>query len=131
MFARQQITAADANLLTGYGINVYQALADATGTDVKKIRDLGTKGKLGLKSILTVFRTLSEQSKGAQASAMNSWDGMFAQMEANLLEFRIKVANSGPLKKSRTRCAGCLTGTTWRINPGNLTHWQKTLVRNF
>lgn len=36
MFARQQITAADANLLTGYGINVYQALADATGTDVKK-----------------------------------------------------------------------------------------------
>lgn len=63
MFARQQITAADANLLTGYGINVYQALADATGTDVKKIRDLGTKGKLGMKSILTVFRTLSEQSK--------------------------------------------------------------------
>ncbi|HFL4568387.1 TPA: tape measure protein [Escherichia coli] len=99
MFARQQITAADANLLTGYGINVYQALADATGTDVKKIRDLGTKGKLGLKSILTVFRTLSEQSKGAQASAMNSWDGMFAQMEANLLEFRIKVANSGPFEE--------------------------------
>ncbi|WP_126715968.1 tape measure protein [Escherichia coli] len=99
MFARQQITAADANLLTGYGINVYQALADATGTDVKKIRDLGTKGKLGMKSILTVFRTLSEQSKGAQASAMNSWDGMFAQMEANLLEFRIKVANSGPFEE--------------------------------
>lgn len=99
MFARQQITAADANLLTGYGINVYQALADATGTDVKKIRDLGTKGKLGMKSILTVFSTLSEQSKGAQASAMNSWDGMFAQMEANLLEFRIKVANSGPFEE--------------------------------
>ncbi|ENY3531327.1 tape measure protein, partial [Salmonella enterica subsp. enterica serovar Montevideo] len=82
MFARQQITAADANLLTGYGINVYKVLADATGEDEKKIRKLGEKGKLGLKSILTVFRTLSEQSKGAQASAMNSWDGMFAQMEA-------------------------------------------------
>lgn len=95
MFARQQITAADANLLTGYGINVYQTLADALGKDVKDIRKQGEKGKLGLKSILTVFRTLSEQSKGAQASAMNSWDGMFAQMEANLLEFRIKVANSG------------------------------------
>ncbi|HAM5997263.1 TPA: tape measure protein [Escherichia coli] len=99
MFARQQITAADANLLTGYGINVYQTLADALGKDVKDIRKQGEKGKLGLKSILTVFRTLSEQSKGAQASAMNSWDGMFAQMEANLLEFRIKVANSGPFEE--------------------------------
>lgn len=36
MFARQQITAADANLLTGYGINVYKVLADATGEDEKK-----------------------------------------------------------------------------------------------
>ncbi|HAL0397003.1 TPA: tape measure protein, partial [Escherichia coli] len=69
MFARQQITAADANLLTGYGINVYKVLADATGKDEKKIRKLGEKGKLGLKSILTVFRTLLEQSEGAQAAA--------------------------------------------------------------
>ncbi|HFI3308350.1 TPA: tape measure protein [Escherichia coli] len=99
MFARQQITAADANLLTGYGINVYKVLADATGEDEKKIRKLGEKGKLGLKSILTVFRTLLEQSKGAQAAAMNSWDGMMAQMEGNLLEFRTKVANSGPFEE--------------------------------
>ncbi|MZQ67657.1 tape measure protein, partial [Escherichia coli] len=99
MFARQQITAADANLLTGYGINVYKVLADATGDDEKKIHKRGEKGKLGLKSILLVFRTLLEQSKGAQAAAMNSWDGMFAQMEANLLEFRIKVANSGPFEE--------------------------------
>ncbi|ENS0951152.1 tape measure protein [Escherichia coli] len=99
MFARQQITAADANLLTGYGINVYKVLADATGDDEKKIRKRGEKGKLGLKSILLVFRTLLEQSKGAQAAAMNSWDGMFAQMEGNLLEFRTKVANSGPFEE--------------------------------
>lgn len=99
MFARQQITAADANLLTGYGINVYKVLADATGEDEKKIRKRGEKGKLGLKSILLVFRTLLEQSKGAQAAAMNSWDGMFAQMEGNLLEFRTKVANSGPFEE--------------------------------
>lgn len=99
MFARQQITAADANLLTGYGINVYKVLADATGEDEKKIRKLGEKGKLGLKSILTVFRTLLEQSEGAQAAAMNSWDGMMAQMEGNLLEFRTKVANSGPFEE--------------------------------
>lgn len=99
MFARQQITAADANLLTGYGINVYKVLADATGEDEKKIRKQGEKGKLGLKSILLVFRTLLEQSKGAQAAAMNSWDGMMAQMEGNLLEFRTKVANSGPFEE--------------------------------
>ncbi|END7909669.1 tape measure protein [Escherichia coli] len=99
MFARQQITAADANLLTGYGINVYKVLADATGKDEKKIRKLGEKGKLGKKAILTVFRTLLEQSEGAQAAAMNSWDGMMAQMEGNLLEFRTKVANSGPFEE--------------------------------
>lgn len=96
MFARQQITAADANLLTGYGINVYQTLADALGKDVKEIRKQGEKGKLGLKSILMVFRALSEQSKGAQAAAMNSWSGMTAQMEANWNEFAVKVMNSGP-----------------------------------
>lgn len=43
MFARQQITAADANLLTGYGINVYQTLADALGKDVKDIRKQGER----------------------------------------------------------------------------------------
>ncbi|HFU4988886.1 TPA: tape measure protein, partial [Escherichia coli] len=99
MFARQQITAADANLLTGYGINVYQTLADALGKDVKEIRKQGEKGKLGLKSILMVFRALSEQSKGAQAAAMNSWSGMTAQMEANWNEFAVRVMNSGPFEE--------------------------------
>ncbi|PFF95395.1 tape measure protein [Escherichia albertii] len=99
MFARQQITAADANLLAGYGINVYQTLADALGKDFKEIRKQGEEGKLGLKSILTVFRTLSEQSKGAQAAAMNSWSGMTAQMEANWNEFAVRVMNSGPFEE--------------------------------
>ena len=131
MFARQQITAADANLLTGYGINVYQALADATGTDVKKIRDLGTKGKLGLKSILTVFRTLSEQSKGAQASAMNSWDGMFAQMEANLLEFRIKVANSGPFEEIKNEMCRVLNWHDMADKSGELDALAENIGQKF
>ncbi|MCS1359595.1 tape measure protein [Escherichia coli] len=131
MFARQQITAADANLLTGYGINVYQALADATGTDVKKIRDLGTKGKLGLKSILTVFRTLSEQSKGAQASAMNSWNGMFAQMEANLLEFRIKVANSGPFEEIKNEMRRVLNWHDMADKSGELDALAENIGQKF
>ncbi|EHY1861767.1 tape measure protein [Escherichia coli] len=131
MFARQQITAADANLLTGYGINVYQALADATGTDVKKIRDLGTKGKLGLKSILTVFRTLSEQSKGAQASAMNSWDGMFAKMEANLLEFRIKVANSGPFEEIKNEMRRVLNWHDMADKSGELDALAENIGQKF
>ncbi|WP_052910480.1 tape measure protein [Escherichia coli] len=131
MFARQQITAADANLLTGYGINVYQALADATGTDVKKIRDLGTKGKLGLKSILTVFRTLSEQSKGAQASAMNFWDGMFAQMEANLLEFRIKVANSGPFEEIKNEMRRVLNWHDMADKSGELDALAENIGQKF
>ncbi len=131
MFARQQITAADANLLTGYGINVYQALADATGTDVKKIRDLGAKGKLGMKSILTVFRTLSEQSKGAQASAMNSWDGMFAQMEANLLEFRIKVANSGPFEEIKNEMRRVLNWHDMADKSGELDALAENIGQKF
>lgn len=131
MFARQQITAADANLLTGYGINVYQTLADVLGKDVKDIRKQGEKGKLGLKSILTVFRTLSEQSKGAQASAMNSWDGMFAQMEANLLEFRIKVANSGPFEEIKNEMRRVLNWHDMADKSGELDALAENIGQKF
>ncbi|HFL4813722.1 TPA: tape measure protein [Escherichia coli] len=131
MFARQQITAADANLLTGYGINVYQTLADALGKDVKDIRKQGEKGKLGLKSILTVFRTLSEQSKGARASAMNSWDGMFAQMEANLLEFRIKVANSGPFEEIKNEMRRVLNWHDMADKSGELDALAENIGQKF
>ncbi|EPO1161341.1 tape measure protein [Escherichia coli] len=131
MFARQQITAADANLLTGYGINVYQTLADALGKDIKDIRKQGEKGKLGLKSILTVFRTLSEQSKGAQASAMNSWDGMFAQMEANLLEFRIKVANSGPFEEIKNEMRRVLNWHDMADKSGELDALAENIGQKF
>lgn len=131
MFARQQITAADANLLTGYGINVYKVLADATGEDEKKIRKLGEKGKLGLKSILTVFRTLLEQSKGAQAAAMNSWDGMMAQMEGNLLEFRIKVANSGPFEEIKNEMRRVLNWHDMADKSGELDALAENIGQKF
>ncbi|EAU8203141.1 tape measure protein [Escherichia coli] len=131
MFARQQITAADANLLTGYGINVYKVLADATGEDEKKIRKLGEKGKLGLKSILTVFRTLLEQSEGAQAAAMNSWDGMMAQMEGNLLEFRTKVANSGPFEEIKNEMRRVLNWHDMADKSGELDALAENIGQKF
>lgn len=131
MFARQQITAADANLLTGYGINVYKVLADATGEDEKKIRKLGEKGKLGLKSILTVFRTLLEQSKGAQAATMNSWDGMMAQMEGNLLEFRTKVANSGPFEEIKNEMRRVLNWHDMADKSGELDALAENIGQKF
>lgn len=131
MFARQQITAADANLLTGYGINVYKVLADATGEDEKKIRKLGEKGKLGLKSILTVFRTLLEQSEGAQAAAMNSWDGMMAQMEGNLLEFRTKVANSGPFEEIKNEMGRVLNWHDMADKSGELDALAENIGQKF
>ncbi|KLG69237.1 hypothetical protein WR00_06630 [Escherichia coli] len=131
MFARQQITAADANLLTGYGINVYKVLADATGDDEKKIRKRGEKGKLGLKSILLVFRTLLEQSKGAQAAAMNSWDGMFAQMEGNLLEFRTKVANSGPFEEIKNEMRRVLNWHDMADKSGELDALAENIGQKF
>ncbi|EFF0761582.1 tape measure protein [Salmonella enterica] len=131
MFARQQITAADANLLTGYGINVYKVLADATGEDEKKIRRRGEKGKLGLKSILMVFRTLLEQSKGAQAAAMNSWDGMFAQMEGNLLEFRTKVANSGPFEEIKNEMRRVLNWHDMADKSGELDALAENIGQKF
>lgn len=131
MFARQQITAADANLLTGYGINVYKVLADATGKDEKKIRKLGEKGKLGLKSILTVFRTQLEQSEGAQAAAMNSWDGMMAQMEGNLLEFRTKVANSGPFEEIKNEMRRVLNWHDMADKSGELDALAENIGQKF
>lgn len=131
MFARQQITAADANLLTGYGINVYKVLADATGEDEKKIRKRGEKGKLGLKSILLVFRTLLEQSKGTQAAAMNSWDGMMAQMEGNLLEFRTKVANSGPFEEIKNEMRRVLNWHDMADKSGELDALAENIGQKF
>ncbi|MBZ9374631.1 tape measure protein [Escherichia coli] len=103
MFARQSIQAADASILTGYGINVYQLLADKLGVNQKIIREKGEKGKLGPDSIRLLFQVMAEQAKGAQKNAMNSWTGMTSMMGDVWDGFARKVMAKGPfdsLKKS-------------------------------
>ncbi|WP_096841413.1 tape measure protein [Escherichia coli] len=103
MFARQSIQAADANILTGYGINVYQLLADKLGVNQKIIREKGEKGKLGPDSIRLLFQVMAEQAKGAQKNAMNSWTGMTSMMGDVWDGFAREVMAKGPfdsLKKS-------------------------------
>ena len=103
MFARQSIQAADANILTGYGINVYQLLADKLGVNQKLIREKGEKGKLGPDSIRLLFQVMAEQAKGAQKNAMNSWTGMTSMMGDVWDQFAREVMAKGPfdsLKKS-------------------------------
>ncbi|ENB5620093.1 tape measure protein, partial [Escherichia coli] len=103
MFARQSIQAADANILTGYGINVYQLLADKLGVNQKIIREKGEKGKLGSDSIRLLFQVMAEQAKGAQKNAMNSWTGMTSMMGDVWDGFAREVMAKGPfdsLKKS-------------------------------
>ncbi|HBA8710461.1 TPA: tape measure protein, partial [Escherichia coli] len=103
MFARQSIQAEDANILTDYGINVYQLLADKLGVNQKTLRDLGSKGKLGPDSIRLLFQVMAEQAKGAQKNAMNSWTGMTSMMGDVWDGFAREVMAKGPfdsLKKS-------------------------------
>ncbi|EJI4170845.1 tape measure protein [Escherichia coli] len=103
MFARQSIQAADASILTGYGINVYQLLADKLGVNQKTIREKGEKGKLGPDSIRLLFQVMAEQAKGAQKNAMNSWTGMTSMMGDVWDGFAREVMAKGPfdsLKKS-------------------------------
>ncbi|MIG96010.1 hypothetical protein AH299_25630, partial [Salmonella enterica] len=99
MYSRQQITAADANLLTGYGINVYRILADATGKSVQAVQKLGSEGKLGAKTIALLFSLLREEAKGAQKNAMNSWTGLTAQMGDVWEGFADKLMNKGPFER--------------------------------
>ncbi|HHX3372204.1 TPA: tape measure protein [Citrobacter freundii] len=118
MFSRQQITAADANLLTGYGINVYQILADKWNKDVKDVRKAGEKGNLGLKSIIQLFQALGEESKGAQKTAMNSWTGLTAQMGDVWEDFADKLMNKGPFDILKGRVKGVLDWYGQLSKPG-------------
>ncbi|MGU7115822.1 tape measure protein [Salmonella enterica subsp. enterica serovar Pomona] len=108
MYARQSIQAQDASLLTGYGINVYQLLADRLGVDQKVIRARGEKGQLGPAAIRLLFQVMAEQAKGAQKNAMNSWTGMTSQMGDVWDQFARDVMSKGPFEKLKTSLRGLL-----------------------
>ncbi|EOK4337972.1 tape measure protein [Escherichia coli] len=108
MYSRGAIQAADANILTGYGINVYQLLAEKLKVDQKVLRDLGGKGKLGPDSIRLLFQVMAEQAKGAQKNAMNSWTGMTAMMGDVWDDFARDVMAKGPFDSLKNSLKGFL-----------------------
>ena len=118
MFSRGQITAADANILTGYGINAYQVLAEKMGKSQREIRAQGEKGLLGPKSIAMLFLAIAEQSKGAQKNAMNTWTGLTAQMGDVWDDFANKVMDKGPFLLLKNQIKGVLTQYDAMSKPG-------------
>ncbi|MGS8377563.1 tape measure protein [Escherichia coli] len=108
MYSRGAIQAADASILTGYGINVYQLLAEKLKVDQKVLRDLGSKGKLGPDSIRLLFQVMAEQAKGAQKNAMNSWTGMTAMMGDVWDDFARDVMAKGPFDSLKNSLKGFL-----------------------
>ncbi|EEH7184322.1 tape measure protein [Salmonella enterica] len=95
MYSRQSIMAADANLLTGYGINVYKTLADKMHVDAKKVRALGERGKLGPEAIAILFKALRDEAKGAQKNAQGTWIGLTSQMGDAWEDFASRVMGNG------------------------------------
>ncbi|HFW5144526.1 TPA: tape measure protein [Salmonella enterica subsp. enterica serovar Potsdam] len=108
MYARQSIQAQDANLLTGYGINVYQLLADKLGVEQRIIRDKGGRGLLGPESIRLLFQVMAEQAAGAQKNAMNSWTGLTSQMGDVWAQFARRVMDTGPFEFLKKQMSGML-----------------------
>ncbi|EKK3248632.1 tape measure protein [Escherichia coli] len=108
MYSRGAIQAADASILTGYGINVYQLLAEKLKVDQKALRALGEKGKLGPDSVRLLFQVMAEQAKGAQKNAMNSWTGMTAMMGDVWDGFARDVMAKGPFDSLKRSLKGFL-----------------------
>lgn len=99
MYARQSIMAQDTNLLTGYGINAYQLLANKLGVDPGVIREKGEKGLLGPEAIHLLFQVMADQARGAQKTAMDSWEGMTARMGDVWQQFARDVMDKGPFDR--------------------------------
>ncbi|MBV4411325.1 tape measure protein [Enterobacteriaceae bacterium YMB-R22] len=108
MFARQQITDADASVLSGYGINVYKTLAEATGKSEREVRKLAETGKLGAKSMGLVFQLLKDEAKGAQDNAMNTWTGLTVQLGNAWEGFADKLMNKGPFERLKNQLRSVL-----------------------
>jgi len=109
MYARGAIQAQDANLLTGYGINVYKVLADATGRSAKYVKKLGEHGRLGAKDIRLLFQLLADQARGAQKAAAGTWTGLTSQLASRWENFAAKVMDRGPFNRLKGRLKDALT----------------------
>ncbi len=131
MFARQSIQAQDANLLTGYGINVYKTLADKLGLDQKTVRAQGEKGLLGPESIRLLFQALREEAKGAQKDAMNSWTGVTSQFGDVWEQFANKVMNKGPFKRLKDQLKSFLDYADEAQENGLQDQWADKLANSF
>lgn len=118
MYSRQQITAADANILTSYGVDAYQLLAERLGKTRKEMLQQGEKGLLGPKSIELLFQILREQAKGAQGNAMNTWTGLTAQLGDVWDDFANKVMDKGPFELLKKQVKGVLTQYDAMGKPG-------------
>ncbi|EAA6551028.1 tail tape measure protein [Salmonella enterica subsp. diarizonae] len=108
MYSRGKIQGQDANQLAGYGINVYQVLAEKFHVKPGVIRDLGEKGKLGPETIKLFFQILQEQSKGAAKIASGTWTGMVMRMQSDWEQFAQSVMDTGPFKFMETQMNGIL-----------------------
>lgn len=62
---------------------------------------------------------------------MNSWDGMMAQMEGNLLEFRTKVANSGPFEEIKNEMRRVLNWHDMADKSGELDALAENIGQKF
>lgn len=118
MFSRGQITAADANILTGYGINSYQILAKELGKSFQEVQKQGEKGLLGPKSIDMLFKTLSQQAKGSQKNAMNTWTGLTSQLGDVWDDFANRVMDKGPFDLLKGQVKTVLTQYDALSKPG-------------
>lgn len=99
MYAKGKIGMDDAKLLMGYGINVYQEIATATGHSLKQVMAAGSKGLLGKKALGIFFKQLDSESKGASAAAMNAWSGMVSNLDDDWQQFEENVMSRGVFDK--------------------------------
>jgi tape measure domain-containing protein len=103
MSAKGKIGMDDAKILFGYGINMYQEIATATGHTKKEIMALGAKGLLTTKAIRIALAQLHKESDGASSKAMKTWDGMISNLGDDWQQFVENVMTRGVFDKLKGR----------------------------
>ncbi|MBG6243013.1 MAG: tail tape measure protein [Candidatus Symbiopectobacterium sp. Dall1.0] len=131
MFSRKSIQAQDANLLTGYGVDVYSILGRALGKTRPEMQAQGEKGLLGAESIRLLFQAMRAEAKGAQKDAMNSWTGITSQFGDVWQQFAVKVMNKGPFKRLKEELKSFLNFADQAQESGLQDQWADRLASRF